>query len=52
MIGTVKWFSHEKGYGFIAPREPGEDIFLHHSTIVDGEPLMANEVVEFALKRS
>ncbi len=32
MNGTVKWFSPEKGYGFIE-RENGEDIFVHFSAI-------------------
>lgn len=30
--GTVKWFSAEKGFGFIA-REGGSDVFVHHSAI-------------------
>jgi len=46
--GQVKWFSNEKGYGFIE-RESGEDVFVHHSDI-QGEgfkTLRQGEEVEY-----
>ena len=46
--GTVKWFSNEKGFGFIA-RESGDDVFVHYSAItMDGyKSLTEGQRVEF-----
>ena len=51
--GTVKWFSEEKGYGFIA-QEEGKDIFVHFSSIsMPGfKTLTEGEVVEFDIEES
>lgn len=52
-VGTVKWFSDEKGYGFIAV-ENGEDVFVHH-TAIKGEgfkTLAEGQKVQFDLTQS
>ncbi|ORU00502.1 cold shock protein CspC [Anaerovibrio sp. JC8] len=50
MEGKVKWFSAEKGYGFIE-REGGDDIFVHFSAIVDEgfKTLNEGQTVEFEI---
>ena len=50
MIGRVKWFNNEKGYGFIEFKE-NEDIFVHYSAIeLDGyKTLSEGQLVEFKL---
>lgn len=46
--GTVKWFSNQKGYGFITT-EDGKDVFVHHTSILgDGyKTLKEGQSVEF-----
>jgi CspA family cold shock protein len=47
---TVKWFNHNKGYGFIA-QENGEDVFVHYSAIqADGyKSIEEGQAVEFEI---
>ena len=50
--GKVKWFSNQKGYGFITP-ESGKDVFVHH-TAIQGEgykSLEEGQEVEFEINQ-
>jgi CspA family cold shock protein len=48
VVGTVKWFSNEKGYGFLSTAD-GEDVFVHFSAIeMEGyKSLTQGQEVEF-----
>ena len=50
MLGKVKWFSAENGYGFIE-REDGSDVFVHYSAIQDEgfKSLTEGQNVEFEI---
>jgi len=50
--GKVKWFSNQKGYGFITP-ESGKDVFVHFSAIQgDGyKSLEEGQDVEFEIEQ-
>ncbi len=53
-IGTVKFFNETKGFGFIAPDEGGEDVFVHISaveragmrTLVEGQKVSFDSVLD------
>ena len=52
IIGTVKWFNSEKGYGFLA-QENGQDVFVHFSAIQSEgyRTLTEGQKVEFSVER-
>ena len=49
--GTVKWFNAEKGFGFIAPADGSDDVFVHYSEIQGSgfRTLVEYQQVEFEI---
>lgn len=50
--GTVKWFSEDKGFGFIKPKTKGKDIFVHLTDVHNSgyDKLYEKDIVEFELR--
>jgi cold shock protein len=51
--GTVKWFSDEKGFGFITPEGGGEDLYVHFKAIITlgAQSLKEGQKVSFVATR-
>lgn len=50
--GTVKWFNETKGYGFIAPDDGGNDVFVHITAVQASglQGLADNQKIEYELE--
>ena len=52
--GTCKWFNPAKGFGFLSPKEGGDDVFVHISAVERGglATLTEGQDVEFELEKA
>ena len=51
MKGTVKWYNHFKGYGFISG-EDGVEVFVHRTALPEGIEIEENDQVEYKIEKS
>ena len=51
MKGTVKWYNHFKGYGFISG-EDGAEVFVHRTALPMGTDIGENDQVEYEIETS
>ena len=51
--GKVKWFSDEKGFGFITPDDGSKDVFVHHSAVQGAgfRTLSENDAVQYEVEQ-
>ncbi|MGB1333634.1 MAG: cold-shock protein [Porticoccaceae bacterium] len=52
-LGTIKWFSNAKGFGFIVNEEGAQDIFVHYSSIISEgyKTLKSGQKVNYEIKQ-
>jgi CspA family cold shock protein len=52
LSGTVKWYSEQRGYGFISPDDGGSDVFVHRSALPRGQTALPQGTrVSFELRQ-
>ena len=47
--GTVKFFNHSKGFGFISPSDDSNDVFVHANNLID--EIKDNDKVQFEVEQ-